>query len=106
MPLIIPHLYDILSIDPPWEYPERNNINTKFGRGMNVYSSLSFEELKLLPINNLSNRNSILFLWSTWFHLDEAIELIEEWGFIYKTLGFLWLKTNKNKGDLRFGTGY
>jgi len=35
--------------------------------------------------------------------LPKALELIEAWGFKYKTVGFYWAKTNKRAN---LGTGY
>ena len=50
--LIIPHLYDILLIDPPWEYPERNEIG----------KDLSKHLLVRKMINNLSPSAIQLFM--------------------------------------------
>ena len=44
-------------------------------------------------------------MWATFPQLPEALEVIEAWGFKYKTLGFSWLKTNKD-GSPFFGVGY
>jgi site-specific DNA-methyltransferase (adenine-specific) len=38
--------------------------------------------------------------------LDKQIRLFEDWGFRYRTVGFTWIKTNKNNGKIFFGVGY
>lgn len=45
-------------------------------------------------------------LWTTFPYLNEQIKLFERWGFIYKTLGFSWIKTNSGNGKPFFGVGY
>ena len=45
-------------------------------------------------------------MWATFPQLQEALEVIKAWGFTYKTLGFSWIKTNKNNGEPFFGIGY
>ena len=58
----------------------------------------------VLPINNISAENSILFIWACYPMLQEALDLIKAWGFTYKTIGFQWFKTSKN-GKTFWGCG-
>ncbi len=53
----------------------------------------------------LSANDCILFLWVTMPNLIEGLELIEKWGFQYKTCGFTWIKTYTN-GKPVVGLGY
>ena len=48
----------------------------------------------------------MLFLWCTFPNLKEGLSVIEAWGFDYRTLGFSWVKLNKNNGKPFFGIGY
>jgi len=50
--------------------------------------------------------NAALFLWGTWPNLPEIFPVLDAWGFKYKTLGFLWLKTNTKSNTPFFGTGF
>jgi len=52
-----------------------------------------------LPIENISKDDSLLFMWSTSPHLEQAISLGKAWGFDYKTIGFVWNKMNHNPGQ-------
>ena len=56
-------------------------------------------------IKKISDKDCILFLWVTMPNLIEGIELIEKWGFTYKTCGFNWVKIYKN-GKPVIGLGY
>ena len=49
--------------------------------------------------------NSILFLWATFPKIQEALDVIKAWGFEYKTVGFVWIKKNKNLSNF-FGVGW
>lgn len=93
--------YDLIYADPPWSY-ER-----EVGQGVacEQYNTMSLEDIKKLPINELSNKNSILLIWVTFPKLEEAFEVIKSWGFNYRTIGFNWIKTN-NDGSPFFGIGY
>ena len=94
--------YKIIYADPPWSY---FNGGVPQG-GVNVqYPTMKLEDIKSLPIKDLADDISVLLMWATFPQLKEALEVIEAWGFQYKTLGFSWLKTNKD-GTPFFGIGY
>ena len=63
----------------------------------------------MLPIADLAAPDCALFLWVTDPLLPRAIELIQAWGFEYKTVGFYWVKLNarpKHGADFFTGLGY
>jgi len=98
--------YQIIYADPPWKYQRGKSMGTNFqGAADAQYDCMPLEEIKNLPIKDLSDENCILFLWATFPLLKEALEVVEAWGFTYKTLGFSWIKTNKDGSPL-FGIGY
>ena len=45
-------------------------------------------------------------MWATDPHLCLAVKLMEDWGFEYKTIGFYWVKQNKNNDNFFTGMGY
>ena len=96
--------FDVIYADPPWKYNKKLN---KKGRDVALhYPVMNLELIKSLPVEKISKDNSILFLWVTFPKMDEGIELIESWGFKYKTLGFNWIKKNKKSDSLFWGLGY
>ena len=56
---------------------------------------MSIDELCALPVGELAAKDSLLFLWTTFPQLPEALRLIKAWGFSYKTVAFVWLKQNR-----------
>lgn len=97
--------YNIIYADPPWHY----QVWSKKGASRTAetyYNTMSMDELKSLPINEISEDNSVLFMWVTYPLLLEGIELMKSWGFMYKTCAFSWVKLNKNKPTPFVGMGY
>jgi len=66
---------------------------------------MSLQELKNLPIKNITKDNAVLFLWVTYPFLPEGLELIKAWGFTYKSIAFQWLKLNKVNKQPFYGLG-
>jgi len=91
--------YRLIYADPPWTY---NNIRTggslKSG-AIQQYKTLSLQEICNLPINKISHDAVVLFLWSTVPLLPEGLQVLNAWGFNYKT-AFFWRKI------MSLGMGY
>jgi N6-adenosine-specific RNA methylase IME4 len=64
------------------------------------------EEIQNLPISEIADDNCVLFLWVTFPCLPEGLELINKWGFKYKTCAFNWVKKNKIADSYFWGLGY
>ena len=95
--------YNIIYSDPPWQYKESGG--GKRGTAGLPYATMSQEELFELPINDISTDETILYMWATDPKLPKAIELMEKWGFKYKGVAYVWVKTNKKSDSLFWGMG-
>jgi ParB/RepB/Spo0J family partition protein len=95
-----PGKYNIIYADPPWQYWEGGEKNQS-----KHYPTMTIEEIKNLPVQDLSADNCILFLWATSPMLPEAIEVMKAWGFSYSTVGFVWVKSLKDGTGFAFGLG-
>ena len=93
--------YNIIYADPPWSYSDK----TCNGTAVKHYNVMTVEQLKKMQINSISNNDCILFMWATYPKLGAALEVIGAWGFTYKTIGFQWIKQNKNGNGFFFGLG-
>ena len=98
--------YKIIYADPPWFYNKRN-LFKKDGRrnnfawgATNHYPVMKTPDICNLPIGELADDNCILFIWATFPRLQEAMGVINAWGFKYITVAFVWVKTTK-KGEIR-----
>ena len=72
---------------------------------MRHYPVMDIRDIMALPVNQIAADDAVLFLWTTWPQLPQAMKVIEAWGFTYKTAGFDWTKLNKN-GTPFFGVGF
>ena len=95
--------YNIIYADPPWNYKDKALAGNR-GAGCK-YECMSIENIKALPIRALADDDCMLFIWITMPMLKEAFEVIEAWGFEYKTNAFTWVKQNKKSDSLFWGMG-
>ena len=93
--------YDVLYADPPWDYKGQNQYNKKgidTGSALKHYNTVTVMKLAQLDIKKICKDNTLLYLWATSPHLDQAIALGKSWGFKWATLGFVWDKMVTNPG--------
>lgn len=66
---------------------------------------MAVKDIKALPVEELAAPNCVLFLWTTFPKLREALEVAEAWGFQYRTVAFVWVKRNPKANSLFWGLG-
>lgn len=93
--------YNIIYADPPWKYRQKN-VN---GAAEHHYPTMGIEDICRLNVPQIAADNCVLFLWATFPQLPEALQVIQSWGFQYKTVAFVWLKQNKKSKGWFFGLG-
>lgn len=77
--------------DPPWSYADPS-LNR--GGALRHYSTMPTKDICKIPVKDIVADDAALFMWATFPKLDEAFSVIESWGFKYKTVAFVWVKTN------------
>jgi N6-adenosine-specific RNA methylase IME4 len=95
--------YQIIYADPPW------NSNSQFGRDKKKgneqhYPLMTLDDIKKLPVASLADEDCVLLLWVVDTQLFDAKEVIDAWGFTYKTVAFTWTKETSTGKD-HFGVG-
>lgn len=105
--------YNIIYADPPWRFKnwsmkELAVRGEKWARryGRSPYDVMDIKDICALPVGDLAAKDCILFLWATYPKLREAFEVIDAWGFKYKTVAFTWVKLNPSGLGFHFGLGY
>ncbi len=101
--------FNVLYADPPWSYQQSVKAGVlKRKDGSLLYPSMSVSELCALgpDIQRVARKDSALFLWATMPLLAEALQVIQAWGFKYKTCFVNWVKTTKQGDRPAFGVGY
>ena len=94
--------YQAIYADPPWDYQQCR----LSGSAKKHYPTMRIEELCALPVAEIADRDCALFLWATFPQLPEALRLIQAWGFVYKTVAFVWLKQNRKALTWFYGLGF
>ena len=90
--------YNIIYADPPWSFSSKEiqryggGGGVRFGSPRKGYPVQHSNWIRQLPVSSIAARDCALFLWSTDAHIKEAIEVMEAWGFKYKTVAFVWEK--------------
>ena len=97
--------YNIIYADPPWSFKTYSD-KGKDRSPDKHYSVMSLQDIKDLPIQDIVDDNCILFMWVTFPLLKEGFEVIDDWGFTYKTVAFNWVKKNKKTNSWFWGLGY
>lgn len=95
--------YSIIYADPPWAYKDKA-ASGKRGASFK-YNVEESNWIASLDVRSIANVDCCLFLWATMPLLDQAFDVIEEWGFTYKTVAFVWVKTQKVGRKLFLGMG-
>jgi len=98
--------YQIIYADPAWQFGDRLRHGTMTKNWQvsleKSYPTMPIECIKNLPINKITDEDCVLFLWTTDAHLENAISVINAWGFKYKTIGFIWNKKEKSGKQVCF----
>ena len=66
---------------------------------------MSIKDLCNLPVKNISKDDCVLFMWVTMPKLNECFQVVNAWGFKYKTAAFTWVKKNKKADSWFWGMG-
>lgn len=109
--------------DPPWHFRTHSSRGAATvpgdrtdaaGSRQPPYPTMSLSAIKGLPVADLAAPDCVLFLWVTDPFLQVAFDVLDAWGFEYKTVGFTWTKLKPrvstrlwlDDDDLFMGTGY
>jgi N6-adenosine-specific RNA methylase IME4 len=98
-------IFRVLYVDPPWQYSdERAGLGAGEGQKDRAstaagdhYPTMPKADICALNVKSLAAPDAVLFCWATFPLLPDALEVVQAWGFKYKT-AFVW-----DKGRGTFG---
>lgn len=96
--------YEIILCDPPWKYNDRNTGGNFKSGSANHYLTMSQTEIESVILCVKKAENCILFMWTTYPMIPEALEIMKTSGFKYRTVAFTWVKKTAKGKDV-FGMG-
>tara|TARA_Y100001938_G_C7971630_1_gene369626 strand:+ start:72 stop:707 length:636 start_codon:yes stop_codon:yes gene_type:complete len=91
--------------DPPWQFTNRTGKMAPEHRRLNRYSTLSLLDIKSLPVCEATADTAHLYLWVPNALLQEGLDVLQSWGFTYKT-NIIWHKVRKDGGPDGRGVGF
>jgi N6-adenosine-specific RNA methylase IME4 len=86
--------FAVLYADPPYQF---EHTESECRAVENYYHTLSLENLKSLPVGEITKKDCVIFLWAPACKLLEAASLLSAWGFLYRTHA-VWLKDHIGMG--------
>jgi len=86
--------YSVVVSDPPWQYGNR----ATRGAAEDHYPTMTIDELCALPVDEWVAEEAHLYLWTTNGFLREAFQVVDAWGFAYKTC-LTWVKPQIGLGN-------
>jgi site-specific DNA-methyltransferase (adenine-specific) len=106
VPLSTPGRYRVIYADPPWRYNDtRGGLESyRSSAAEDHYPTMSLADICAVDVKKISEDDAVLFCWATFPLLPDALEVVEAWGFTYKT-AFVWNKVRPNFGNYHNANG-
>jgi len=86
-------LYKTILADPPWDIQQKSHMGA-----IMHYSLMTLEQIKNMPIADLSETNAHIWLWVTNRALRHGYDVLEAWGFTPQSI-FTWVKPRMGLGN-------
>ena len=93
--------YSVILADPPWAYYGDPNKPQAAGKHYPLMHTRAIEEL---PVAGIASDKAACFMWATGPKLPEAIQVLRSWGFHYRGVAYVWVKTSAS-GGIIYGQG-
>lgn len=97
--------FSTILADPPWQFQNRTGKVAPEHRRLSRYGTMTLDDIMALPVERLTNDPAHLYLWVPNALLPEGIEVLEAWGFAYKS-NLVWHKIRKDGGPDGRGVGF
>jgi N6-adenosine-specific RNA methylase IME4 len=91
--------------DPPWLFQNRTGKVAPEHKRLYRYQTMTNQDIKEMPVQEVALPQSHLYLWVPNALVLTGLEVMEAWGFTYKTT-IVWYKVRKDGGPDRRGVGF
>jgi N6-adenosine-specific RNA methylase IME4 len=90
--------YRVIAADVPWPYEVRQDDPSH--RATHPYPQMSIAQIcaERDKVAAIAHDDCVLWLWTTNHHMRQAFDVLEAWGFEYKTM-LTWVKDKFGNGD-------
>ena len=90
--------------DPPWQFANRTGKMAPEHKRLARYPTLDLDAIKSIPVAAAAEETAHLYLWVPNALLPEGLQVLQAWGFQYKT-NLVWQKIRKDGGPDGRGVG-
>ena len=97
--------YKTIYADPPWQFQNRTGKVAPEHKRLNRYGTMKLEEIMALPVADVADDKSHLYLWVPNALLPEGLEVMKAWGFEYKS-NLVWEKVRHDGEPDGRGVGF
>lgn len=84
----------VVYADPPWRYEFSSD---RMDDIESHYQTMAIDDIKAMDLSAITTDDAILFLWATSPMLKHGLDVIEAWGFTYRTCA-VWDKQHMGMG--------
>lgn len=91
--------------DPPWQFKNRTGKIAPEYKRLSRYGTMSLEAICELPVDKIARERAHLYLWVPNAILPYGLQVMEAWGFTYKS-NIVWQKIRKDGGPDGRGVGF
>ena len=77
--------YQTIYADPPWQFQNRTGKAAPEHKRLRRYSTMTLDEIMQLPVQDIAEEKSHLYLWVPNALLPDGLAVMQAWGFTYKT---------------------
>jgi N6-adenosine-specific RNA methylase IME4 len=91
--------------DPPWRFQNRTGKMAPEHLRLARYPTMTLDEIKALPVGEVADDRSHLYLWVPNALMPDGLAVMESWGFAYKS-NIVWFKTRRDGGPDGRGVGF
>lgn len=100
-----PKKFRTIYADPPWQFANRTGKMAPEHRRLHRYCTMTIDEICAMPVREIADEPSHLYLWCPNALLGWGLRVMEAWGFTYKT-NLVWYKIRKDGGPDGRGVGF
>jgi len=97
--------FSTILADPPWQFQNRTGKMAPEHRRLSRYPTMTLQDIKDLPVQDIAEERAHLYMWVPNALLPEGLQVMESWGFSYKS-NLIWYKIRKDGGPDCRGIGF
>jgi N6-adenosine-specific RNA methylase IME4 len=97
--------FSTILADPPWRFTNRTGKMAPEHRRLSRYRTMTVEDISALPVSQIAAPVAHLYLWVPNALLPWGLQVMDAWGFDYKS-NLIWHKLRKDGGSDGRGVGF